>query len=778
MDKQYIENQYHQAMLDFKCAKNEEEQWDARKAMARLETLAIVMFGTDFQNELRKKEMGTSEEQTGTPNRRADTDLQLSGTVSQDTLDALDQAGYTYQEGTIQPKKVKAGQEAARFVEEYSGKIEQQAEDNKNFLIEDSSIFPFEVREGYHAALRYAYIGKGDRFEDIKTAESEIRMNVTAVIYKDGTLNEYDQGIEEKKFTLKGIESINGFCNKLEQSVKNSIKAHPDIQPVVTVNYSEYGNYNPLVGDHMRLSLDRANSLFELIDIVAGKEAREKGTGTYYKTSADIMYVQHGKTGHFDLGQEFGKSAGSIIKQIEGYIDEQIKYLNRHPELPDGESRLKDWETAKKELIPYFNSHISLSRAERDLEYMGKAASVMQDNIFEMRAFLNTGMIVPVPEAEKNFIELTKDKEQVQETQTQEEKLPNLAPMTEPAFSQQIDDVLSGKANRYNAVKVCATPELLVQAGCSQLPMFITQAHIKDILHPKDSRNPHWHGLTVRQLKRVPELISDPVMILDSANKKDSIIVTLGEADNEKLPLIVSVRPHGKGMYELSEVETNFITSIYGKDGFSKFIEKAIREDRMVYCSKQKSQELFSVLGLQLPQGFNNLDFNKIIHLSRNAVKSDIAVKDAPEAAEDRVYLELPYMSKEKFSIVLQELKQNGAKFDVESKRWYVDKSSADSGRFNAYIRTYLTLPHMGKEEFGQVRQQLKQDGARFDTMQKKWYIDANCDRSKFQAYLTTRPKERPSVLDKLQSARKMPSVQEGPGPVKDAGQHRHENIK
>lgn len=149
------------------------------------------------------------------------------------------------------------------------------------------------------------------------------------------------------------------------------------------------------------------------------------------------------------------------------------------------------------------------------------------------------------------------------------------------------------------------------------------------------------------------------------------------------------------------EKTTNFITSIYGKEGFSKFIERAIREDRMVYCSKQKSQELFSVLGLQLPQGFNNPDFNKIIHLSRNVVKSDIAVKSAPEAAaEGRVYLELPYMDKEKFPVFLQELKQNGAKFDVENKQWYVDKEAAASGRFNAYIRTYLTLPYMEKEKF------------------------------------------------------------------------------
>lgn len=37
MDKKYIENQYHLAVLDFHTARNEDEQWEARKTMARLE---------------------------------------------------------------------------------------------------------------------------------------------------------------------------------------------------------------------------------------------------------------------------------------------------------------------------------------------------------------------------------------------------------------------------------------------------------------------------------------------------------------------------------------------------------------------------------------------------------------------------------------------------------------------------------------------------------------------------------------------------------------------
>ena len=55
MDKKYIEEQYHLAMLDFFTAKNEDEQWEARKTMARLEQIAMQEYGFEYADELSQK---------------------------------------------------------------------------------------------------------------------------------------------------------------------------------------------------------------------------------------------------------------------------------------------------------------------------------------------------------------------------------------------------------------------------------------------------------------------------------------------------------------------------------------------------------------------------------------------------------------------------------------------------------------------------------------------------------------------------------------------------
>lgn len=51
--REYLREQYRLAMLDFKCAANEDEQWAARKAMAKVERTAAELYGFDFADSLK-----------------------------------------------------------------------------------------------------------------------------------------------------------------------------------------------------------------------------------------------------------------------------------------------------------------------------------------------------------------------------------------------------------------------------------------------------------------------------------------------------------------------------------------------------------------------------------------------------------------------------------------------------------------------------------------------------------------------------------------------------
>lgn len=197
------------------------------------------------------------------------------------------------------------------------------------------------------------------------------------------------------------------------------------------------------------------------------------------------------------------------------------------------------------------------------------------------------------------------------------------------AFALEVDQALSGELSQYNALKVCDTPEILIQAGCQPLPMLYTQKHLRDAVHPK-GKNSHWHGLSVEQVKQLPELMQEPVMLFDSISPHNqrNMLVALLAVDQESMPIIVSLQANGTGTYDLEKVPTNFITSVYGRVNFAQYLERVTDANALLYWNEKKSQELFRVLGLPLPQCLERFDSDIIIHQSTNIVNS-VSEKEA-----------------------------------------------------------------------------------------------------------------------------------------------------
>lgn len=190
-------------------------------------------------------------------------------------------------------------------------------------------------------------------------------------------------------------------------------------------------------------------------------------------------------------------------------------------------------------------------------------------------------------------------------------------------FAEQVDQVINGTSNRYDDLKVCDTPQILLDVGCEQLPIFYTQHHLNDAIKPKGhtGESIHHHGLDIKQIKSIPNLLQEPVAVYDSLSRDDSIVILTSELDKERCPIIAIIKPDGKAKYELKIVNSNFLLSIYGHENIENQLKRAAADDKLLFIDKEKSQELFRVLRLQFPQGVNHLDFNTIIHKSRNIVK-------------------------------------------------------------------------------------------------------------------------------------------------------------
>lgn len=183
-------------------------------------------------------------------------------------------------------------------------------------------------------------------------------------------------------------------------------------------------------------------------------------------------------------------------------------------------------------------------------------------------------------------------------------------------FGDEVDAVTCGEYPRSSAVKFCDTPELFVQAGFRPLPMLYTQRHLRDAIRPKSSYDPHRHGLTVEQMKRLPELMEHPVMLCDSPAREDTMLVVLRDVDCDDLPLIMAVRPDGRGYYEAGEIETNFILAVYGRTNFPRYFDNLITPDRVVYYDEERGRELNALAKLHLLRShIVEPDLNRIIKI-------------------------------------------------------------------------------------------------------------------------------------------------------------------
>lgn len=199
--------------------------------------------------------------------------------------------------------------------------------------------------------------------------------------------------------------------------------------------------------------------------------------------------------------------------------------------------------------------------------------------------------------------------------------------------STEIKQVTDNILERHNSIKILDhTPQILQDVGCPDLPILFSQSHVRNCLHPK-GRNPHWHGLQKSTLENLPFLLSEPALIYDSLTSEDSIVLVLNEQDSDNLPIIASLTPNGSGQYLFEKLNSNYLTSVYGKNNLTDVLKRAYEADFILYLDMEKSQELHNLAGLQLPWGLCHTGFDIIVHKSNNIVNTYINESSRPSYA-------------------------------------------------------------------------------------------------------------------------------------------------
>ena len=167
-------------------------------------------------------------------------------------------------------------------------------------------------------------------------------------------------------------------------------------------------------------------------------------------------------------------------------------------------------------------------------------------------------------------------------------------------LSKRIDNVLKN-INERNPVRLRDyTPQILVENGVKDLPMYENPSHIrKNILTKEEAqklglatsiRN-HYHGLGKELYIKIINSLDSPRVIFKNKNNKDYLILTTVK-DNNNSNIIVPVEIETITKINIFNIDINRIKTVYGYDrkdpDLNKYIKNNIKLGRFTKIYEQK----------------------------------------------------------------------------------------------------------------------------------------------------------------------------------------------
>ena len=297
------------------------------------------------------------------------------------------------------------------------------------------------------------------------------------------------------------------------------------------------------------------------------------------------------------------------LKLLDGLSEEQYKQLNELaqeelicntvPSVLQNENVLMDlyqtkptlFERIKNFLKEFIDAvrgtgkELGKTRAFQQMEAMGKNQAALEDIYNRM---------VKMAENEEQQRQAEETKFSQKETEHYDYSTP---------FIQQVDDLLEGKIPERDALVIGKTPEVLKNIGFSNLPMTINTEHIRNMNRDTE------HVLSRAFMEQLPELIKDPLAVIESKTSPESSTVLLLNAVVNGKPYIAPVYITTTSMQNGLKIDSNNIATVFRKgNAITKLLTDALEKENagetgVYYWKKKEARDLFESAGVQFPGG-------------------------------------------------------------------------------------------------------------------------------------------------------------------------------
>ena len=320
----------------------------------------------------------------------------------------------------------------------------------------------------------------------------------------------------------------------------------------------------------------------------------EKGMGASYWTSNTELGARAFASYILDKISKQNFENGFLVRDEKGEISFNLEVISKKIEAKEKgeeykgeESSIIEWypaepEERKRIFAAFDNLFNSIQYQKTDRGYKLYQTNAQNNNQSDILSLLNTkydnsiyyDKEAKTPESEKETIKRYKN-----------------------IVSKIFDGTISEK-EKSKGILLGTTPEKLIQAGLSKL-----QIRTKyDVIHDAHfgakksdgSIDTKGHQLPIGILEDIPELLQNPIIVMDSLTEENSVVVFV-DAYVENDPVMLAIKMD-KDIGRRSSYFVNSVRSIYSRDNYKSLIKRTIldKDKNIRKVDKKKMQDLLS----------------------------------------------------------------------------------------------------------------------------------------------------------------------------------------
>ena len=192
------------------------------------------------------------------------------------------------------------------------------------------------------------------------------------------------------------------------------------------------------------------------------------------------------------------------------------------------------------------------------------------------------------------------------------------------------DQMFKGDEDQKSVLYVAKEPTALLQAmGLSDLPLVMTQGKARNILAQRwaddgTRLDEHAHQLSEEQLRKVPEYIQNPVMVIASDPKGEArggVIIMTDDVDPMGNPIGVTIKADQPRFTYGGKTGPAHFVNVYGRENFDNLLAAAIDNGSVLYLDKERAQNTSFGTAIKLYERTRDLDSKAIIREKDPTVK-------------------------------------------------------------------------------------------------------------------------------------------------------------